>query len=383
MSEQLQLRRGTISQVAAFTGAQGELAVDTTNNILHVNDGATAGGWPLALATRAAVSDAPYSALVTDRIVAYTALTAARVVTLPAAGAYPVGAILAVIDESGAASATKTITLSRAGSDTIDGGTSAVISAANGVLAVESNGSNAWTIVHSRAPSTPRTPVSDAAYSALATDRLIAYTAITAARVVSLPTAAAYSTGALLVVIDESGACSPVKTIAATAVGSDTINGAASAVIASAYGSLTLESNGVAAWTIVDAFAPTYSEAVYVRALGVNLNALGDTQVAIPPPSAGITRYHVGTVYVENASTSLTTAKLGVYTAASQGGVAIVAQSALSSITTSAANTIGNEAQLTPSSTLSLNLSTLYINVGTAQGAAATADVVLQIIPLS
>ena len=105
MSEQLQLRRGTISQVAAFTGAQGELAVDTTNNILHVNDGATAGGWPLALATRAAVSDAPYSALVTDRIVAYTALTAARVVTLPAAGAYPVGAILAVIDESRAASA--------------------------------------------------------------------------------------------------------------------------------------------------------------------------------------------------------------------------------------------------------------------------------------
>ena len=154
------------------------------------------------------------------------------------------------------------------------------------------------------------------------------------------------------------------STIAATAAGSDTINGAASAVIASAYGSLTLESNGVAAWTIVDAFAPAYSEAVYVRALGVNLNALGDTQVAIPPPSAGITRYHVGTVYVENASTSLTTAKLGVYTAASQGGVAIVAQSALSSITTSAANTIGNEAQLTPSSTLSLNLSTLYINVG-------------------
>ncbi len=130
--------------------------------------------------------------------------------------------------------------------------------------------------------------------------------------------------GALLVVIDESGACSPVKTIAATAVGSDTINGAASAVIASAYGSLTLESNGVAAWTIVDAFAPTYSEAVYVRALGVNLNALGDTQVAIPPPSAGITRYRVGTVYVENASTSLTTAKLGMSTAASQGGVAIV-----------------------------------------------------------
>ena len=39
MSEQLQLRRGTATQVAAFTGAQGEVVVDTTNNRLVVNDG--------------------------------------------------------------------------------------------------------------------------------------------------------------------------------------------------------------------------------------------------------------------------------------------------------------------------------------------------------
>jgi hypothetical protein len=44
MSEQLQLRRGTVAQVAAFTGAQGEVVVDTTNNRLVVQDGATAGG---------------------------------------------------------------------------------------------------------------------------------------------------------------------------------------------------------------------------------------------------------------------------------------------------------------------------------------------------
>ena len=48
MSEQLQLRRGTAAQVAAFTPQQGEAIVDTTNNRLCVGDGATAGGWPAA-----------------------------------------------------------------------------------------------------------------------------------------------------------------------------------------------------------------------------------------------------------------------------------------------------------------------------------------------
>ena len=45
---QVQYRRGTASQIAAFTGAQGELVVDTTNNRVVVQDGATAGGWPAA-----------------------------------------------------------------------------------------------------------------------------------------------------------------------------------------------------------------------------------------------------------------------------------------------------------------------------------------------
>lgn len=48
MSEQLQLRRGTATQVAAFTPAQGECVVDTTDNRICVGDGSTAGGWPAA-----------------------------------------------------------------------------------------------------------------------------------------------------------------------------------------------------------------------------------------------------------------------------------------------------------------------------------------------
>jgi hypothetical protein len=48
MSEQLQLRRGTATQAATFTGAQGEVIVDTTNNRLIVQDGATTGGFAAA-----------------------------------------------------------------------------------------------------------------------------------------------------------------------------------------------------------------------------------------------------------------------------------------------------------------------------------------------
>lgn len=149
MSEQLQLRRGTSTQVAAFTGAAGECVVDTTNNRLVVGDGTTAGGWAAGLERRTAVADAAYSVLVTDRIVGYTSITAARAVALPAASAYPTGARLIVVDESGSCSATNTITLNRAGSDTIDGQTSSVINSSYGFVELESNGSNAWTFIGS------------------------------------------------------------------------------------------------------------------------------------------------------------------------------------------------------------------------------------------
>jgi len=45
---QVQFRRGTQSQMAAFTGAAGEMNVDATNNRVVVQDGTTAGGWPAA-----------------------------------------------------------------------------------------------------------------------------------------------------------------------------------------------------------------------------------------------------------------------------------------------------------------------------------------------
>jgi hypothetical protein len=48
MSVQVKRRRDTAANVAAYTGAQGELIVDTTNNRVTVHDGATPGGFPAA-----------------------------------------------------------------------------------------------------------------------------------------------------------------------------------------------------------------------------------------------------------------------------------------------------------------------------------------------
>ena len=48
MSVQVKRRRDTAANVAAFTGAQGELIVDTTNNRVTVHDGSTSGGWAAA-----------------------------------------------------------------------------------------------------------------------------------------------------------------------------------------------------------------------------------------------------------------------------------------------------------------------------------------------
>jgi Major tropism determinant N-terminal domain len=153
LSEQLQLRRGTASQVAAFTGAQGETVMDTTNNRLVVNDGSTVGGWPAAKLsevitnTRTAVSDAAYSVLATDRMVAYTALSAARIVNLPASTAYPTGTRLVVVDETGNCSPIKTLTITPNGADVIDGATSAVLNVPYGFIGLESNQVAEWTII--------------------------------------------------------------------------------------------------------------------------------------------------------------------------------------------------------------------------------------------
>jgi hypothetical protein len=99
---------------------------------------------------------------------------------------------------------------------------------------------------------------------------------------------------------------------------------------------------------------------------GVNVNATGDT--VLPILNTG--SYSVSNVIFTNASTSLTTALAGVFTAPSAGGTGIVANAALSALT--GATVVS---QRTVASTAAQTGQNLYINVGTAQGAAATMDV--------
>lgn len=99
---------------------------------------------------------------------------------------------------------------------------------------------------------------------------------------------------------------------------------------------------------------------------GVNVNATGDT--VLPIQNTG--SYSVSNVIFTNASTSLTTALAGVFTAPSAGGTGIVANAALSALTGSTV-----VSQRTVASTAAQTGQNLYVNVGTAQGAAATMDV--------
>ena len=48
MPTQVQFRRGTTAQNNNFTGAEGEITVNTSNNTIRVHDGATQGGFELA-----------------------------------------------------------------------------------------------------------------------------------------------------------------------------------------------------------------------------------------------------------------------------------------------------------------------------------------------
>jgi hypothetical protein len=99
---------------------------------------------------------------------------------------------------------------------------------------------------------------------------------------------------------------------------------------------------------------------------GVNVNQTGDTVL----PISNTSNYSVSNVIFTNASTSLTTALAGVFTAPAAGGTAIVANAALSALTGSTV-----VSQRTVAATAAQAGQNLYVNVGTAQGAAATMDV--------
>lgn len=61
MPTQVQFRRGNTAQVAAFTGAPGEIVIDTDRETVVVQDGVTQGGFALAPNSAFTVANAAFA----------------------------------------------------------------------------------------------------------------------------------------------------------------------------------------------------------------------------------------------------------------------------------------------------------------------------------
>jgi len=129
---------------------------------------------------------------------------------------------------------------------------------------------------------------------------------------------------------------------------------------------------------------PKMSEmgSLMVVAKAVNANLVADTPLVIDLPD-GVTRYRVTRVTALAPSISLTTAQAAVYNASGGTGVAVCAPQALAGLTTNAAATAGNAIDLTLALAAATFFiaTTLFFRITTAQGAAATLDVILHIQP--
>ena len=133
----------------AVASLQLPAATTASLGAVIVGAGLQASAGMITTAQRTAISDANYSALATDQYIEYTAITAARTVTLPAASAYKAGQPLTVADASGGVTSTITIGLAPNGTDEINGSNSnfAAITAARGYVEIISNGANGWTVI--------------------------------------------------------------------------------------------------------------------------------------------------------------------------------------------------------------------------------------------
>lgn len=124
---QVQFRRGTSTQMSAFVGAVGEIAVDLTSYRAVLHDGTTKGGWPQARAGLTKVSDANYTVQTTDVFVLFTKLTAGRTVTLPSVANYPIGQKLTIVDGTGTSSSNNITVVTANSGEKIAGSTTYTI----------------------------------------------------------------------------------------------------------------------------------------------------------------------------------------------------------------------------------------------------------------
>lgn len=125
-------------------------AVNATNALISVNDLADVSSKKnsrqnLEITKTMTGPNAAASISADSRVVfVSTALTAPRVYTLPAANAVNPGEAVEIYDVAGGVTSTNTLTIQRAGADTINGGTSFVLNATRAGVRLVSDGVSKW-----------------------------------------------------------------------------------------------------------------------------------------------------------------------------------------------------------------------------------------------
>lgn len=119
---------------------------------------------------------------------------------------------------------------------------------------------------------------------------------------------------------------------------------------------------------------------VAASALGVDMNAVADTAltIALPP---GVTRFRIQNLLIWGASVAINAAtqvQYALYTAAAAGGTAIISPTA-STISATAADAANSAHYISPSAHAFMEDTSLFFRVTTAHGAAATANVAIQV----
>lgn len=148
--------------------------------------------------------------------------------------------------------------------------------------------------------------------------------------------------------------------------------------------------NHLAAWTtdgiIQDAgvtFLNTYGQFVS-SLIGINFNAANtDNPININIP-AGYTRYRIDRILIAGATATLVAATVGVFTAQSAAGTAVVTGGSAVTVSAALADTVNNMQSLAINNqnTMALSDATLYFRVQTPQGSAATANISVFYEPL-
>ena len=132
-------------QVNLANGVSGTLAI-AGGGTAQTSAAAARGSSGLNVESFTGHGDSNYTILATDKVVGTNAsLTASRTWTLPTASAVNPGQPLVVADFQGTVTSTNTLVIARAGSDTVNGGTSVTINGANGAYILWSDGSSKWT----------------------------------------------------------------------------------------------------------------------------------------------------------------------------------------------------------------------------------------------